>query len=316
MTISKLVLPFATLLVCSSMVAAEAPNEGDPVVVTGKTQDVVRDEAKSFVRRTSATPIDGQYARWKAPVCVKVTGISEENAAFVAGRIAGIAIEAGIKVAKAGCKPNLVVAFAYDANVVSEQLLKREIRTFEATPLSERPLIYESELPVRWWYLVDSESSDGIALRQDNAPLLGARIQGGSGNMGNGTLDSVRFSGSYRSSLIESRVRVKIEGAVVVVDAGRAEGKSLSAVTAYAAMVSLARVRLGAKSTDDRSILSLFSGGAAAPSDLSENDRAFLAALYRVPALRDVKYQEGAIVAEMVKAITEGSRPGRLGQAL
>lgn len=297
----------AMLAAAAPAVAQDARKDGDTIVVTGErvTRDEAREEAKGFVRNIAAIPVDGQFARWKKPVCVKVTGIGAANAKFVADRIAGIATDAGIALAPAGCKTSLLVAFAYDAGKTVTKIRQRHSKPFFATSLPDRALLAQSELPVRWWYQTDLESADGMAATGQSTAVTSAQSPG-EGGVGIPSIEGARYTDAYRSSLIGTQVRVKIEGATVIVDTGRAAGKTLNAVASYVAMVSLARVKLGAVATDDRSILALFSNAGSPPSDLSANDRAFLAALYKVPDNRSAKVQEAAIVAEMIKAMTGG----------
>ena len=79
-------------------------------------------------------------------------------------------------------------------------------------------------------------------------------------------------------------------------------GRRLSALAAYAALVALAEIRPGDVNAEG-SILSLFASSDA-PRGLTEQDRAFLRTLYRLPLDRHARYHRGTLVAGMISATT------------
>jgi hypothetical protein len=274
----------------------------DPIVVTGRAPgESAQDAARGFVRNISAAPVSGQFARWKAPVCVKVIGLSEEDGAAVATRIIAIAKEARVRLGRPGCKTNLLVAFTDDANAMVDEMARlKPRRFFELTP-DERRLLMPSDLPVRWLYDTRTEGVDGHRPSGESAALMGANVEGSPGGSGINSREGGGSVDGYNTSLVGTRIRVLVEGAVVIVDANLAAGRSLDAVAAYTAMVTLARIKLASRMAGNDSILALFTPGASPPDDLSPSDRAYLAALYRVPANREARSQERAIAAQMVK---------------
>jgi hypothetical protein len=96
---------------------AEAP--AGPAAVSGVTvtapekPNPLVDKTTEFVRQRLPTSRFEQYARFRDPVCIKVAGLPDEFAAFVAKRIVEVAGEVHAPVAKdARCTPNINVIFA------------------------------------------------------------------------------------------------------------------------------------------------------------------------------------------------------------
>lgn len=283
---------------CAVSAALAAP--GDEIVVTGQklSRDEIREQVKSFVRGVSATPVSGQFARWREPVCAKTIGISRENAAIVTGKIRSVAHEANVRVAKAKCVTNLLIVFTDNADRDIADLKKHGGRVFGKPDPVQRRLLSESRRPVRWWYATAIEGIDGHQPTGTPSALQGALIGGDLPS--NGEMQGID---GYNSSLVGSRVRVKIEQAVVIVDANAADGRTLNSVAAYAALVTLARIRMDSADASEGSILELFTGNGARPDDLTPRDKAFLAALYGVPPNRDARQQERQIAVAMSKIL-------------
>ncbi|MFZ4688209.1 MAG: hypothetical protein ACOYLS_03120, partial [Polymorphobacter sp.] len=97
---------------CTTAAAAQ-----DTITVTAPKIDpaTVAPAARAFVQGALPTPVMGQYARWQAPVCLKIIGLDDAIAARVSRRITSIALASRVPVAGAGCAPNLIVWFSGDA---------------------------------------------------------------------------------------------------------------------------------------------------------------------------------------------------------
>ena len=66
------------------------------------------------VVRRVARPVDGQLARFKKPVCPRVTGFQTQYEALVAKRIKAVAEAVGAGAAEEGCVTNLNVVVVDD----------------------------------------------------------------------------------------------------------------------------------------------------------------------------------------------------------
>jgi len=286
----------------SGLAAQEVPPSRPPdeIIVTGHRLDEeqMRTQAQAFVRRVAAEPVDDQFARWNHPLCLKIVGLSDQHARMVAGSVGRIASAAGAAMAADGCRPTVIVTFTTRAPELMARLAARRSSTFAQVPSSERKQLLESDLPVRWWSSSRTESADGRQMGTASAALL---------TMPNLPVPrSGRYLDSYHSSLISTKIRVSLDSLSIVVDAEAASGVTLHALSSYIAMVTLAPMRMTADYTDVTSIMSLFSPNKAGATwrDLTAFDRAYLAALYRVPADRPAWQQRSLLAQDMVKAFS------------
>ncbi len=284
--------------------AAHAQPVDDEIIVTAQKQEEVREQARKFVRGVSATPVSGQFARWREAICVKVVGLSAEHAAIVSDKIRGIAGGAGVRVAKPSCKTNLLIVFTDSADRDIAMLKKTGGgRVFGKYDPIETRLLADSQRPARWWYSTQIEGRHGHQSGGTPGALLGAQIEGAAGGLGiNSNGESVGVDG-YSSSLVGTHIRAKIEQATFIVDANVARGRTLNSVAAYAALVTLARIKMESAEVAEDSILRLFAAPEPYPGDLTPRDKAFLTALYSVPANREAKQQERQIAVLMSKIL-------------
>jgi hypothetical protein len=267
--------------------AAAAPPD-DPIVVTG-TQALPM--IRQAIRQVTAAPVDDQLARWRAPVCVGVVGVSKSIGVRVIGRIETAARGAEIALARHPCKANAFVTFTSDGAALAKLLEKKSSRTFAAMALSESKTLLESDLPVRWWYGYESTGADGRPV-VDSAAAIGANASRTGGiNL------PARITSSYGETLVGTKFSVNVVSATVIVDVTLANGRSLDAVADYAGRVILGPTRLPVRAADQSTILTLFSGATSSPDQLTRFDRAYLWALYKLPAERAAWTQRGKFAA-------------------
>ena len=260
-------------------------------------------KAGAYVRGVLPTPLYGQYARWADPICIRVVGLNDDVAARVAARVTAVAAEAAVPVAKPGCKPNLEIAFTTDAATTTRIITRKQPRQIARLNAVQREILLTAPLPVRWWHGFEVRDRDGQrAVPNGSAALMSAGSGGGPplGSVLPVGPDAV-MTDSRSSSLINSSIAVWATSAVVIVDVTLATGKSLDAVADYAALAALAPMKLPPPTPGVPSILALFTDGTA--DTLSRWDRAFLAALYRIPMNRNGNRQRGDITARIAATI-------------
>lgn len=286
--------------------AAYQPPDSGTIVVTGRAiaEEEARAQSRAFVRDVAAIPTGGQFARWNRPICPRVLELDAKLAARVEKIIREVGEAAGAKIAKTACDANLVVVFTDDAIGQMRRIAKVRPRMLAGMQPREKDMLLTSNRPVRWWYSTRLEGSGGEQANTTSAALMTAQIEGG-GGIDVGTDANVISSTS--GTLISTKVRAEVVDAGVVVDVKRAEGYTLDAIAAYIAMISLAQVRLTAEAPQSSSILGLFARppGQTTADDLTEQDRAFLAALYKIKPDRDARKQRGLIVAEMIRQLAK-----------
>lgn len=292
-------LAFGLLLSHPGVALAAGETE---ILVQGRrmSEREVRQEARSFVTTLAAPSFNDQYARWNAPICPVVQGLSPEHAKIVVDKIRSIAAEAGARVAKPACDGNIVIVFTDDARAVYRKVAARRTQMFQynAVTPDEHKVLSESDMPVRWWYGRALADAFGVSASPDRSLVAG--VAGGDFNSG-----SVMIYGG--GSNIRSNVRVDQTAVAALVDVKLAEGVRLDALAAYIGMVTLAAHRIPARPVAVPSIVNLFDAERAPETDLTEWDRAYLKALYKVPANLALPAQRAAISREMAANITRAA---------
>jgi hypothetical protein len=269
------------------------------ILVQGRrmSEREVRQEARSFVTTIAVPSLNDQYARWNAPICPVVQGLSPQHAKIVTDKIRSIAAEVGARVAKPVCDGNIVIVFTDDARVVYRKVAARNSQMFQSNAVEpdEHKVLSESDMPVRWWYGRALADVFGIAASPDRVPVAGGDFNSG----------GVMIYGG--GSNIRSNVRVDQTAVAVLVDVKLAEGVRLDALAAYIGLVTLAAHRIPARPVAVPSIVNLFDAERAPETDLTEWDRAYLKALYKVPANLALAAQRAAISREMAANITRAA---------
>jgi hypothetical protein len=285
--------------------APEADSDG-PIVVTGTllSPDEVRRRAVEFVRGTGVASGQTPAARWAEPVCPRVLGLGTEQARVVEAKMRAIARAAGIAAARAPCRANIAVSFAADAGEVVRTVDRRSPRRLAEVPAAARQALLEGPAPIRWWYVTDTRSRHGMRGRGN--PAVFAQGDGDSHSEGGGSMLSAGVPSiqHYDSSKISTQAHRVLTSATVVVDAGGVKGMPLDAVASYAAFVAFAEIR-ALDFTPPGSILGLFQGPSAS-QELTEQDLAFLRALYRLQLDRGARHHRGTIVRELIDAQKTG----------
>lgn len=287
------------LSVLLSVALAVGSTPADPEIKVNAerlTEHQVETKARAFVRDVLPDASFGQYARWTKPVCPKVTGIADVYAAIVEARVREAAMTAGVPLARQGCRTNLSISFSEDSKVTAGVIARRKPNMVAKLNGVQRDRLFNGTLPVRWWHV--SEPTDGSGVPANSATVL-MTTQSVNGQSLAQTLpmgpDTI-MTGSYNSSLIDTNLKVGVTDAVVVVDIPLATGKPLDAVADYVALVALAPARLPPEQPNVPSIMGLFGSDNAATA-LTEWDKAYLAALYRIQLNRSASLQRGQLVA-------------------
>lgn len=285
------------------------PEADQAIVVEGnpKTDAEIRTEAQTFVRAVAAAPNSSdQLARWNQPICPKVIGALPDEEKPILERIREVAKDAGIRLSKRRhCDPNIMVAFTSDPSGVVREVFEKQPRRAGSIPVAARGDLVDGAYPVRWWYDLKMEGRYGEAPAGDSPVLLHAldTLQG-SVSMGS-YAQSEGQSGNvsdYSSSMIGGKSRQSIDAATIVIDVNRVRKLSHDTLASFVAMVALAPLKLPPRPVPTPTITNLFSD---TPDDRAENltewDRAYLAALYEVAANRSADVQRSSMVAKIAR---------------
>jgi hypothetical protein len=282
---------------------ASAPEERaeEAIIVMGErlTREQFRERAAAFIRGSGVASGRTPAARWAWPVCLKIIGLAEEQAQAVEARVRAIAEAARIPIARGPCETDAGIVFTADASALVREIDRRSPRRLAEVPRNAREALLRGDDPIRWWYLTDVRSRDGMGSGQQTINTAG---EGGEG-AGVATPISGEAISHYDSSIVSTQVHRVLTSATVVVDAYAVSGHTLDSIAAFTAMVAFAEIRQ-ADFAPSGSILGLFAS-APAPSQLTSQDLAFLRALYRLPLDREAHRHRGLIITEMVAAAIE-----------
>jgi len=223
-----------------------------------------RTDLVGFVRAASALSSDGQISRRPNRLCPLVSGAPVEVNTYVASRIRGVGAQVGVQFENRACRPNLLVLFSREPQVMLQKARDRRKIHFEpATPVQIQRFMANPQ-PIRWWnsvVVIPSWGSASVVGDPDAAP-------------------EIRSPGSR----IKQPTRSAIQGSLIVVDAGQVDGVEVGAITDYIALVSLTDIKPEADLTGYNSILNFFAPGPpdGAAKRLTAFDLAYLRGFYSV----------------------------------
>ena len=270
--------PLAHILLAAAALASGTPvlAEDDPrdsIVVTGEVEAGEVDRAEVRQQSRAITPrgavINQPLARFQAPLCPGVWGLSGESAQFIIDRIYHNAEEAGLELdERAGCPANLIVAFVADPQAEFEAMVRADHFMIDPLPFEDRQAVRATQGPALAWHLVSTRTRDGQT-RRGRPPVF----------------DSTAIS------RLETGRRLDIEFAMVMIDADLLVDLDGLALADYATMRALARTRpVELDAAGSATILALFDDPVRSAQSLTAFDRAYLASLYAGPANQPGQY--------------------------
>jgi hypothetical protein len=241
----------------------DAPPQPD-IVVTG----VGPEQIQAFVEQVSAVPpAADQIARWDDNICMSVAGLSEEQGQHVVDRISYRAESVGLDAGREGCRPNVFIFFANDADAFTNRLFderkslfayyhEEHIVTLGQTALTD---FVETPRPVRWWHVTQTLGADGDRLGSSQAGNT-APPPPENDAMRPPDADGLQGAQAVRSygTRVRAVQRQDFNRVIIIVDGQRAGGYPVDAIADYVAMVTLAQIDPQARTRDYPTILNLF----------------------------------------------------------
>lgn len=271
--------------------AAPAPDADiENIVVTGRRSEgwTIKDLMLDFVGEIGDPAAGSGYARWQDRVCVSVYSLrNAQTAQFVVDRVSAVALDVGLRPGEPGCSPNLHIIFTSDGAALADNLVRSNRSAFRpyggaggtTQGLQALAEFATSDAAVRWWQVtMPVDRMGNIAV---NTPQFGIPTISSPGS---------RITNSVSSLLLAT---------YVIVDATKTGNVHWDALADYLAMVSLAQVDPGGVPSNYNSILNLFKTTNAA-ARLTELDRSYLRALYRMDTRRMPGMQRGLLASTMV----------------
>ncbi len=246
----------------------------EDIVVSGRRLD---DLISDFVGEVAEPNGDRGLARWDQTVCVGVVNLKAEPAQYIADRVSTVAEDLGLKPGQPGCAPNIMIVATSDSGQFAKDLVSRRERGFRVggsgmdrggTALRD---FQETHRPVRWWQVsapVDSRTGS-----------IATRIPGQCQNDCSSPNDIAPTVLTSSAARLRTQIVDRLFRVIVIVDVDDVASLSISQLSDYIAMVSMAQVDPDADTREYASILNVFDQPDG-PQYLTTWDRAYLGGLY------------------------------------
>ena len=259
----------ATAQVGDRASTASEDQSRESVVVQGQRKAVIQ-QLRNLIARNKSD----QLARFESRVCPMVIGMPRDWTTIMARMIRENIESVGADVDKPGCKPNGLVIFIDQPVELVRALEKEEPGLLGMHPRTVANLI-DTGGPAISWHVTQTTGADGEQLQSGT-------FDGVPGNFG-GSTNAIPVTRGITSSRLYTPVRQDMMLAMVVIEKGRTEGKTLRQIADFATMHLLLEVKPSAAGSDPSSILSLFetrAEGFSPPRRLSRFDRGALNGFY------------------------------------
>ena len=246
--------------------------ELDAVEVTGVR---MREAVRRFVADVSVTDRRrDQLGRFDRQLCSGVVNLRPEYAQVLNDRIARIAGGLRLRIGQPGCRPNVLIIFTADADVLLPILIEANPAGFayyvEGNGDRKRALRdFMEPRPVRWWHATEVEMTEPSRSR------------------------------------LRAPHQTIIRRALVIVDTRMVGQVNFGALSDYIGMAALARLNPEASLEGTPTILNLFADGDISRTEmtgLTSWDVDYLHGLYEAPRLAiNRRFQEGDITWNMMR---------------
>jgi hypothetical protein len=284
---------------------APAPSVVSPVTVQAAPGPVAaQKEARDFVQSYAATsPAIDQIARWHAPICISVAGLTPDQAARVAARIQEVGEGVGMHALPPGCKANIEVVFTDQPQAFMDKVANTREEILGYYHRHDRDKLKAVTRPVQAWYV--TQTSSGSTTRAGLAFVgLTTSVGAASGTGGGPDGAFVNTSGALNSSSASGNVvddpdnhgpvgcseapqfthclQSELNNVLIVIDTSRIQGQKLGPLTDYLSMLALAQVRSLDGCAALPSVIDRLGRCAdkQTPDGLTPADAAYLTALY------------------------------------
>jgi hypothetical protein len=259
------------------------------------------DRTTEFVRQRLPTSRFEQYARFHDPICVKVVGLPDEYAGFVAKRVLDVARQVNAPIdPKAACTPNINVIFSAKPQAQLDDIAKRRDILFGFHFQAEAKKITTFTRPVQAWYVTRTEDTTGKGMLELNESA--ACITSYGPNSTPCDIKAPAMTGRAGSRL-GNDLSSELVHSLIIADANKVAGEKIDAVADYIAVLALSRWQGLERCSGLPTILNLMADGCDAedrPEAATPSDLALLTGLYQVNS-REAGTQQRAEIAEAVR---------------
>ena len=300
----------STLLSLALTTAPQDPPPQDPpatrvedVVVAGRRQ-TLEEATIAFVTEVGGAPRWQNRARWEEPICIGAANIRADVAQAFVDHVAMVALASGAEIAEPGCRANVLIIFAADADDVARAMVEDDRDDFlpneDGASLGKEALeaFVTSDRPVRWWLL-----NQAVSASTGQPPIIVTKrdAQGFEYEVAEVVVDQM--------SRMWSGMRNDLRRSVIIVDVTLTRGVDPTSLADYVALVALAQINPETDGAGFPSILSLFSTSPTSDR-LTEWDLNYLASLYEAPVgQRSAHIQRQHIARGMIRRVEGAEIP-------
>jgi hypothetical protein len=253
-------------------------------------------QALGFVKAYAATNVGLVIARWRNPICVRVVGLSADQAAAVRQRVEQVARAVGVAAQPAGCRrADIEIGFSTDPQRMLDGVLQRGGGLLGDRTSGTRDAKTVTR-PIQAWYQTNeggyaANATGGLKTLvseqvnpQNQASYNGWMQEHARPNPSDGSGSAAGWGATNPWPSIgggQSGPRQFIN-VFVIVDLRQTGDRRLAPITDYVAMLALSQPRATDRCNVLPSVTDLFAGTCPgrAPEALTPADAAYLTALY------------------------------------
>jgi hypothetical protein len=280
----------------TSAAAAAANTVGGVTVTAPQKPDLLINPASQFVREHLPEGISEQYPRFRDDICVTVVGLPPEFDAFVAKRIADLAVQVHAPLAKAAdCVPNVHVIFTPQPQAQIADIAKRRDILIGFHFTSQQKLSTTFSRPIQAWYVTRTRDTTGNSWLEIANPCHASPPGTPSGPCGERPMGRA-------GSRLGNDMSAEVVHALILADANKVAGEKIDAVADYIAVLALAKWQGLERCNAVPTILNLMAEGCdptTAPDAMTEADVGLLTGLYAVDPRETGSQQRMSMASRM-----------------
>jgi hypothetical protein len=272
------------------------------VTVTAEKPDPLVDKTTQFVRSHMPENREGQLARFRDRICVRVVGLPATHSAFIQRRVMQVAEAAHARVDRtAGCTANVNVIFSPNPQAQLDDIAKRREVLFGYYFVSQLKKLATFNRPIQSWYLTRTVGTDGIDVLELNQSR--ACISSYAPGTSPCDIKAPAITGRAGSRL-GTDMSSELVHSLILVDANKVADAKIGAIADYIAVLALSRWQELERCNAVPTILNLMADDCEglAPEAATDQDKALLAALYASDPRESGDQQRMAIAARMSQA--------------
>ena len=228
-----------------------------------------------------------QLLRWRDPVCVKVMGVEDKQAAYIKARIEDVARSVDLHVGKPGCSSNIQIVFTDRPQALMDRVAQKDELILGYYHRHDHDRLKIVTRPVQAWYVT--------AVQQSHGPVMA---------------DPENQTGGCEARKFACEESM-YANAFVVADSRALKGKDVGLLSDYLVMLTLGPPRsldgcMSMPSVIDA--LSPASCGHDKPDGLTPGDAAYLTALYQANLEYRAEFAETDISRRMARILINANK--------